>query len=328
MTSSTHHTSQAVTDFPEADHVLKALRLNRTPGWSYPAHYLGMGFESVTPEQAVMGMEPGANVDDKGRPLTVALAVFADIALAAAVRGRVGADLRLATISASLSFSGVPAPEQLSAVSRCGLLSQQDAMTVGGSTVSVTSGDAVVCTGNANFAVMENRAGTAAHPMPGVRDFSQIEPLALHELTEAEHQVLARAHQASQTTTTHFLHQFWGLENWENRGQTPVSVNNRGLTPVSAVAELPCGMHVGNRVGHTQGGILMGLAMSTSLAAPGPGWRVLDIAANFIRPGIGKYLRAQSRVLRVGRGLAQVACDIHTDEGRLVLSSLVTLLRD
>src|SRR5690554_1471632 len=191
MTSSTHHTSQAVTDFPEADHVLKALRLNRTPGWSYPAHYLGMGFESVTPEQAVMGMEPGANVDDKGRPLTVALAVFADIALAAAVRGRVGADLRLATISASLSFSGVPAPEQLRAVSRCGLLSQQDAMTVGGSTVSVTSGDAVVCTGNANFAVLENRAGTAAHPMPGVRDFSQIEPLALHELTEAEHQVLA-----------------------------------------------------------------------------------------------------------------------------------------
>src|SRR5690606_6724844 len=129
----------------------------------------------------------------------------------------------------------VPAPEQLRAVSRCGLLSQQDAMTVGGSTVSVTSGDAVVCTGNANFAVLENRDGTAAHPMPGVRDFSQIEPLALHELTEAEHQVLARAHQASQTSTAHFLRQFWGLENW---GQTPVSVNNRGLTPVSAVAEL------------------------------------------------------------------------------------------
>lgn len=310
--------TQSEIDFPQADHVLKALRLNREPGWSYPAYYSGMGFHSVSDGHAVLGMNVGDHIDAQGRPLSVILGVFADIALAAAVRGRVGDDVRLATVGATLSFTGAAAREPLRGSSTCGFLSPDSSTMIGNSTVSVTSGDAVICTGAANFAVLENRRGTAPHPMPGVRDFNEVEPLSLQELTDAEEQLLARAREASLASAGAdggaFLDHFWGL----------IPVRSEG----GAQCELPCGMHVGNRVGHTQGGILLGLAINTSAAVPGPGWRVLDVAANFIRPGKGRYLRASARLLREGRNLAQVECDIRTDDGTLVLSSLATLLRE
>lgn len=312
------HLAPSEIDFPQADHVLKALRLNREPGWSYPAHYLGMGFHSVSDGQAVLGMDVGNHIDAQGRPLSVILGVFADIALAASVRSRVGDDVRLATVSATLSFTGAAARAPLRGASTGGFLSQDSSTLIGNSTVSVTSGDAVICTGTANFAVLENRRGTAPHPMPGVRDFNEVQALSLQELTDAEEQLLARARQASSASAgpggAPFLDHFWGL----------LPVRNE----YGAQCEFPCGMHVGNRVGHTQGGILLGLAMNTSAAAPGPGWRVLDVAADFIRPGTGSRLYADARLLREGRNLAQVRCDISTEDGALVLSSLSTLLRE
>jgi len=305
-------------DFPEADHILKALRLNRTPGWSFPAYHLGLGFHAVSAQQAVLGMDVTRNLDAQGRPLGVALAVFADLSLAAGVRGRVADDVRLATVSASLSFTGVAAKGPLRAASTCHFLAPDGAMTIANTAVSLTSGDTILCTGTANFAVLDNRMGTAPHPRPGVHDVDTLQPLPLNELTASEEALLARARRASHASRSGggaaFLDHFWGLiPDLKEHGPECVS---------------PCGMHVGNRVGHTQGGILLGLAMNTSAAAPGPGWRVLDVSANFHSPGQGKHLHAVARLLRTGRSLAQVMCEIRTDDGTLVLSALSTLVRE
>lgn len=75
------------------------------------------------------------------------------------------------------------------------------------------------------------------------------------------------------------------------------------------------------------GGILLGLAISTSLATVEHGWRMLEISANFIRPGTEGTLKASSRIVNQGRNLAHVTCDITTDTGRLVLQTQSTLIR-
>ncbi|AFK64329.1 hypothetical protein TKWG_23690 [Advenella kashmirensis WT001] len=95
----------------------------------------------------------------------------------------------------------------------------------------------------------------------------------------------------------------------------------------AATCEIECGLHIGNRVGHVQGGILLGLAISTSLATVEHGWRMLEISANFIRPGTEGTLKASSRIVNQGRNLAHVTCDITTDTGRLVLQTQSTLIR-
>ena len=70
------------------------------------------------------------------------------------------------------------------------------------------------------------------------------------------------------------------------------------------------GPHHGNRVGHVQGGLLLGLAASGARAAA-PRHPVLSaIAAWYISPGQGRALRIRSRRVHEGRSFAVVRTEI------------------
>ena len=79
------------------------------------------------------------------------------------------------------------------------------------------------------------------------------------------------------------------------------------------------GMHVGNRVGHAQGGLLVGLGAATANAALPASWRLAAISAWFVSPGEGAELVARSTLWHQGRDTAVVRTEIGGEGDRRAL---------
>src|SRR5690606_31111830 len=110
----------------------------------------------------------------------------------------------------------------------------------------------------------------------------------------AEVEVLARCEQAEAAATeAHpFIEHFWcGLPRRQNG---------------DACLEVPVARHLGNRLGHVQGGLLLGMAMKTADRALPAAMRLSNISAYFISPGMGPALTVRSNVTHQGRRLATV----------------------
>ena len=82
---------------------------------------------------------------------------------------------------------------------------------------------------------------------------------------------------------------------------------------------MPNGPHAGNRVGHAQGGLLMGFGAVTASAALGEPWRLSALNAWFVSPGEGSGLRASSTAWHQGRDTAVVRTEIFGEDERRVL---------
>lgn len=303
---------------PHVRRVLQALRLNRTPGWHFPAHYLGLYFSSLNQEDVEVTMpldSPG--VDTLGCVVPVALATLADTALTAALRGRAGNEARLATVSMNLSFASLHVENTLRARSHCKFRITDVAMPMAVTSLMVKSGEQVVCSGEASVAILDNRRGTAPHPLSGARCFETVEPLGFAELTKVEQKVLERALSASAACSgsdRSFLELFWGLN---------PAVTGGGAAEYS----FDCGSHVSNRVGDVQGGVLLGLAAHASAAALGAEWQLLDVSSQFVAAGTGPRLHVSAEVLRVGRNVATVGCTVSAEARQVVLRAHATLVR-
>ncbi|MBC7781384.1 MAG: hypothetical protein H7125_14915, partial [Proteobacteria bacterium] len=85
--------------------------------------------------------------------------------------------------------------------------------------------------------------------------------------------------------------------------QTPVRAE--GGEP-RARCVMPMGIHVGNRVGHAQGGVSFALAALTACAAAPPEHRLVEASAWYLDPGEGRALKVDARVRRAGRRLSVV----------------------
>jgi len=307
---------------PEVARVLKALSLQRATPWHLPGYYLGIAYDSVSQDKASLSMDLDSNLDVHGRPLPVALCILADVALAASIRGEVGFQTRLATVSAKLTFTGRHATQRLIANSHRRFQSDDNAIAVRNSGVTILSSETPICFAEGSFAVLERPADRPIQSQPDHHAWNQIELLDVNELTTQEGDAYRRAQQTSDERAndkaaadrTTFTEAFWGL--------TPTGQSH------AATCDIQCGLHIGNRVGHVQGGVLLGLAITTSLATVKDGWRVLEINANFIRPGTEGTLTATSHIVNTGRNLAVVLCEIKTATGRLVLQAQTTMIRE
>ena len=98
-----------------------------------------------------------------------------------------------------------------------------------------------------------------------------------------------------------------------------------GLLPEATAEGAQCVVRIGpqlaNRVGHVQGGILMGVAAETAKRAV-PSHPVLsNISAWFTGPGRGGDLLARSWAVHTGRSLAVVRTEITGPDGARVLEA-------
>ncbi len=102
-----------------------------------------------------------------------------------------------------------------------------------------------------------------------------------------------------------------------------------GVRPVSlgegeARIELTAGEHLHNAMGTVHGGIFcdladvaMGAALAT-VAAEGESFSTLQLQMSYFQPVVEGRLGAHARVIRRGRAVAHLECDLEDAEGRPV----------
>lgn len=99
-----------------------------------------------------------------------------------------------------------------------------------------------------------------------------------------------------------------------------------------AVVTLVAGPQHANPMGTLHGGILcdiadaaMGMAFASTLA-PKESFTTVELKINFFRPVWEAQLKAEGRVVRRGRSLGYVECEVTDESGRLVAKAASTCL--
>lgn len=284
--------------------VLRGIALNRTPGFHFVGNFLGIELLEVGERTRVV-MEPGPHtlgVDGQAHLATVFM--VADIALAASIRSQLSPSTRLATVSMHLQLNGAPMPGAIEARGEFSGFVSDAASRQGSSRVTIAAGGREVGFGHGAFMALEPLPGTTMFPVQP-RRMHKIELPAEASLDSTERDILCRADAALAAGEGGFISRFLGI--------APRKTDRGASCPMQN------GAHVGNRVGHAQGGILMGLAAETAGAALERGWTLASIAASFVSPGEGDALEASASVVHRGRWTAVVRTEVIVPGGRRVL---------
>ena len=287
--------------------VLRGIALNRQPGFHFPGNFLDVSFDHVARDASRLSVAPGAwCADADGQTDFGSLALLADLALAACMRAHLGRATRLATVNMHLQFTGAARLGRLAAQGVFQGFLRAAAGRLGMSRVTVAGEAGQVCYGSGTFMVLDPPKNMTLHPVP-LRNRKSPEPRRLNDgnLELKERKILERAEIALAAGGV-FIEEFWGIRPREGKGV------------------LENGLHVGNRVGHAQGGILLALAAAAAGSTLPPRWLLSGISAWYISPGEGKALRAASKVIHHGRLTAVVRTQITGKNRRRVLDVVTT----
>jgi len=286
-----------------------ALAANRTPGYHYPGYLLGCHWPRIGQKDldAVLPDGPqGRNVD--GTANLASFCILLDVALATAARLEVERGARQATVHLHAQFTGVPLRGELRAHASL------DGYTTGSparqSMVhgTVYAGDAPVCHASGTFIQLPPPPGVTLAPLPWQRESGEsASPLDPKEFTTDERAILKACNSALRRADQQhaFIEHLWGA------------------LPVPTEAGSRCTVKLGpqhaNRVGHVQGGLLLGLAAITARAAAPKHLQLSGISAWYISPGQGRALKITSKRFHDGRSFAAVRTEIRNADGTRVL---------
>jgi uncharacterized protein (TIGR00369 family) len=287
--------------------VLRAISLNRTPGYHFPGNFIDLSFDRVDRDATRVSYETGEH--DFG-----SLAVAADFALGTVIRANLDPAQRLATVSMTLELAAVPRPGIVTAASRCHGVVGDGEGRIGRGRVTIEDAGGEVGYGSGAFMVLQPPPGVTMRPPP-LRKRGDPEPPSIDErgLAPDELAILRHAEEAFERaakTREPFRRHFWGF--------LPRAADG------GASCVMPNGPHVGNRVGNVQGGILFGLAAATAAAALPETWMLSAITAAFISPGQGPALKAQASVVHQGQRTAVIRTEVTRSDGRRVLEAMST----
>ena len=294
------------------DQVLRGIALNRDPGYHFTGNFLDISYDRAAGGEAWLSLDTGPRCTEADGQMSLgAVAVLADLTLAATVRAGLDPATRLATVTMNLNFTGVPLTGLLEAAGEFQGFVQGAAGRQGLSRVSVVSGRERVCYGTGAFMVLKPPKGVELHPVPKRRR-GEIEVPVIDgtRLKRDERRVLEHADATLADGSTEFLRRFWGFAPHHIKGGAACTVKN--------------GPHIGNRVGHVQGGVLIGMAAATAVAALPATWQLTGISAWYISPGEGRSLRARSKIVHHGRIVSVVRTQVTGKHGRLVLDVTTT----
>ena len=295
--------------------VLTALALERTPGFNYSGNYLGVRFVDLTPPRAVIEIDHGLHCeDDAGEADIAGICLLADISMGTAVRHQLSPEQRLATVSMSLQFTGAPRLGPFSGLGEFVQFVDGADSRQGLCRVSVSGAGQLLLFGTGAFMVMKPPPGRTMYPLVSAVHAGAT-PLDEKTLEPAERELLARAEAALARCGggRGFLRHFWGFVPEATAEGARCTVRN--------------GPHLGNRVGHLQGGLQLGMAIVTAETALPAGWTTAGISAFFIGAGEGAEIRAESQVAHQGRNTAVVRTRIAAVGGRRILDAVTTHIR-
>jgi acyl-coenzyme A thioesterase PaaI-like protein len=284
--------------------VLRAIAANREPGFHFAGNLLDLSFDKVEPQDTRLSLDGAPHLADADGEVNVgAVAMLADLGLAGCMRATLEPHQRLATVSMTLEFTALPRTGRLEARSGFAGFAREGRGRVGKAEVRIANERGTVCVGIGAFMALDPPADVKLHPVPHRnRRSAPVRPLPESELTESEAEILRRADDAIRHPKPSFIERFWGL----------------------ATGSMENGPHVGNRVGHAQGGVLLGLAASTACRALPASWRLSSICGWYLRPGQGSPLVAATRILHQGRLTAVARTPVTDPHGRTVIDVTTT----
>lgn len=292
------------------EQVLRAIALNRIPGYHFCGNFLDLWFEDVRDGKSRVTIKSAPHVlASDGNMSPIALAVAADFAAATAIRTADDPAARLATVCLHMQLTNAPMTGDLIARGTLDGFFEGAKGRLGLARLHVESAGQLVAFGTGTFMILPPPGGLVLDPIPWVNKRPGAVALpAMGDLDEQEQDIVdrgERALNASRSGERSFLDAFFDIR---------TSVHDR-----VGRAEMSNGLHVGNRVGHVQGGISMGMAMASANAALPAEWALVGITASYISPGEGETLTAYSEVIHKGRLTAVVSTKLVGIEGRLVL---------
>ena len=294
--------------------VLAGMARDRIPGFSFTGFFLDTAWPRIGDGQARVTI-PAApqSIDLEGQVELTALLMTLDAALATPVRMFIKPGERIATTHLHVQFTGATRGGDLQVDARFEGATQGDAAGQLLARCSAEAGGLPVCHGSASFIRLPPPpGGRVLAPLPWQDPKRALPaPLTAADLDARERAILA-ACDAALADHAHaeasFLRRFWGL--------LPQADG------AGAVCRVATGPHMANRVGHVQGGILLGLAAHTAIAAV-PGHTILaNLSAWFISPGRGASLECRSTPLHTGRSFAVVKSEITGPGGVRVMEAV------
>lgn len=292
--------------------VLQAIARNRVPGLHFAGHFLDIEWQEVAGDTARIAIPDGPHCRDaNGAVNIVALGILADNALAAPARSGASPGARLGTIHLQLQFTGAPVTGDLSAESRLLGRSEGAALQKSLSSATFYANGKSICHASGEFVLLDAPPGVTLAPLPWERaEPPRIVPVDAGKLEPHERAILkacdaALANASPQAT---FIQHFWG------------GVPRRNAQGASN--RVAIGPHIGNRIGHVQGGILFGLAATNACAAAPSAMMLSNASVWYISPGRGAALVVRSRIVHAGRTIALVRTEIKTAGGERVLEAV------
>ncbi len=280
--------------------VLRGIALNREPGYHFAGNFLDLSYDHVGTDYTALSVDVRPHCADADGQLNLSgFAILADLVMAAAVRAGLEPHTRLATVTMNLQFTGAPRSGRLAGRGAMHGFVQGASGQQGISTLEIRNDAGLVCTGGATFMVLKPPKGVELHPVPHRRRGENPTPDIGGKLRPDEKKVLSVADAVLADVRSQggsFIQRFWGVQAKHASGTAQSTVKN--------------GPHIGNRVGHVQGGILLGLAAENAIAALTPHWSLTAISAWYISPGEGRTLKVRSKVVHHGRLIAVVRTEV------------------
>ena len=291
--------------------VLRGIAGNRTPGLHFPGFFLNLQWPEVGGESARVLVPDGPHCRDANGQMDVAaLAIAADTALATATRLLITPGARLATVRMQMQFTGEPAVGDVTADAQLLGFSAGTALRQSLTTGTLTAHGKPICYTSGEFVTLNPPPGVKLSPLPWQKDVAPPASLGDADLDAHERSILKACDAALAKASSHasFIQHFWG--------GVPKRIKH-GTT-----LRVPLGPHLGNRVGHVQGGISFGMAAACACAAVPATMMLSNVSAWYISPGQGKAVIVKSRVVHAGRSIAVVRTEITTATGERVLEAV------
>ena len=289
---------------------LIALGRNRVPGYNFAGLFLGLECRRYDTGGVAFDLPAGPHcADAQGTMAPAAVLFFADMVLAAAIRAYVDPRQRTATLMLRLDFTGAPALGALTAEGRSDGFKSGTALPEAMATGSVLASGVEIVRMSGNWAAPPTPEGRTLNPLPWESGERPEYPVVSRaDLDPMEKDVMRRIERALRTAARGpegFLPHLWAP-----------AVR---LAPGGAASRIPLGMHMGNRVGHVQGGLTMHVALATAKAAVPQHPVLKGASAWYLSPGQGKALSTRSTVLQSGRNIAVVRTEVFAPGRKLVL---------
>ena len=279
------------------------------PGFHFPGHFLGLEWPELAADHLEETMPDGPHCRSAdGTVALTAFSVLLDTALATAPRLKIRRGVRQATVHLHAQFTGRLLAGRLRASARLESFSSGGAVREALSSASIHAAGKLVCRAAGSFVVLPPPPGVKLAPLPWQRTGGERRaPLELEELRPDERAILDACDSAIGCADRErtFIENFWNAM---------PQANDNG-----AHCRVQIGPQHGNRVGHVQGGLLLGLAAVTAQVAASRHPRLSAISAWFISSGQGASLDIVSRRFHEGRSFAGVRTEIRNADGSRVL---------